>query len=142
MSADVRDLEPVVAPLAIESPPEAPAATPTASALATVSPAELRVQRAKARLTQRLSALDQRARFVAKQTAWVAGMVLLGLAGAAVAGSLLGRAALGGRRGRSERGFSYEERQRRPGVGTALALAALGLIGRRVGRWQPRQGRS
>jgi hypothetical protein len=142
MSADTRELDPLFAPLATEVAPVVPtttrldeaAVTSTEStALAAVSPAERRVQEAKQRLTRRIHALDQRARFVAKQTAWLAGALLLGLAGAAVAGSMLGRAAFGGKRRRS-RNTAYESPRRGPGVGTALMLAAIGLISRRVGR--------
>jgi hypothetical protein len=141
MSADTRELNPLLAPLAAEVAPVVPpttrldeaAVTPTEStALAAVSPAERRVQEAKQRLTRHIHALDQRARFVAKQTAWLAGALLLGLAGAAVAGSLLGRAAFGSRR--RGRNAAHESPRRGPGVGTALMLAAIGLISRRVGR--------
>jgi uncharacterized membrane protein YeaQ/YmgE (transglycosylase-associated protein family) len=136
MSADTPGLDPLIVPLAVEAAPvAAPVLTPDqesdpssqGTALAAVSPAEQRVQLAKERLTQHLHALDRRARFVAKQSAWLAGALVLGLVGAAVAGSLLGRAISGGARQRSRS-------TRRPGVGSALMLAALGLISRRVGR--------
>lgn len=121
MNHDVRDLEPVVAPLATVPEPSNNG-----------SAAQRRVQRAKARLTQHITALDLRARTLVRQSAWFAGMVLLGLAGSAVAAAMLGS--------KSKRGV-YRA-QRRPGVGTALMLAALGLISQRARRLEPRLGRA
>jgi hypothetical protein len=127
MSDDFRNLEAVIAPLAA---PEATTWVPDDASLA-----ERRVQRAKARLTERLAALDHRARTVARQSAWVAGMVLLGLAGTAAAAAMLGGYSRRRRRG-------YRDEARGPGVGTALMLAALGLISRRLRSWEPRLGRA
>lgn len=94
------------------------------TALAMPSEAERRVQLAKDRLAAHLTALDLRARQVARQTAWVAGAVLLGLAGVATAAAMFGRV-------RRRNVYDGERREGR-GVGTALVLAALGLLSRRV----------
>lgn len=99
-------------------------ASSASTALALPSPAERRVALAKQRLTAHLHLLDHRARVIARQTAWVAGMVLLGLAGAAAAATLFGRA-------RRPRHNVYESGSK-GGVGTALMLAAFGLLSRRV----------
>jgi hypothetical protein len=103
-------------------------ANSASTALALPSSAERRVQRAKARLTQHLAVLDQRARLFARQTAWVAGMVLLGLAGAAAAASLFSSS----RTRRSRGGMYYASTASAGGVGTALMLAALGLLSKRT----------
>ena len=87
--------------------------------------AERRVQRAKERLTAHLTALDLRARQLARQSAWVAGMVLLGVVGAAAASSVFGRM-------RRRSVYVGDERRTRRGVGTALVLAAFGLLTRRM----------
>jgi hypothetical protein len=96
------------------------------SALTLPSAAERRVQRAKQRLTQHLAMLERRAFFVARQTAWIAGMVLLGLAGVAAASTLFG-----GRSRRARGGVYYATTASAGGVGTALMLAAFGLLSRR-----------
>jgi hypothetical protein len=96
------------------------------TALVVPSAAERRVQRAKQRLTQHLAMLDRRARFVARQTVWVAGMVLLGLAGVAAASTFWG-----GRSRRARGGMYYASTAGAGGVGTALMLAAFGLLSRR-----------
>jgi len=96
------------------------------TALTLPSPAERRVQRAKQRLAQHLSMLERRARFVARQTAWVAGMVLLGLAGVTAASTLFGS-----RSKRARGGVYYATTVGAGGVGTALMLAAFGLLSRR-----------
>ena len=96
----------------------------TSTALATQpSAAERRVQLAKARLQSHLVALDHRARELAKHTAWIAGMVLLGVAGAAVAATMFGS--------RKRHRANYGQARPR-GIGTALALTALGLLTRRL----------
>ena len=123
MNADVRESEPAHAE---------PAGVSESRALAHVSEAERRVQLAKARLTQRLSALDQRARYVVKQSAWLAGAVLLGLAGAAITVAMT-RGSSRGRAGRSGRGGAW-------GMGAGLMLGALGLMNRQVRSWQLRLG--
>lgn len=96
------------------------------TALALPSAAERRVQRAKQRLTQHLAMLERRALFVARQSAWVAGVVLLGLAGVAAASTLFG-----GRSRRARGGVYYATTAGAGGVGTALMLAAFGLLSRR-----------
>jgi hypothetical protein len=95
------------------------------TALVLPSPAERRVQRAKQRLTQHLALLDRRARLLARQTAWIAGMVLLGLAGAAAASTLFSS-----RSRRARGGMYYASTAGAGGVGTALILAAFGLLSR------------
>ncbi|HKP61213.1 MAG TPA: hypothetical protein VJV78_31000 [Polyangiales bacterium] len=95
------------------------------TALVLPSPAERRVQRAKQRLTQHLALLEGRARVLARQTAWIAGMVLLGLAGAAAASTLFS-----GRSRRARGGMYYASTAGAGGVGTALMLAAFGLLSR------------
>jgi hypothetical protein len=98
---------------------------PGSSALAVQpSNAERRVQLAKARLQAHLVALDHRARELARQSAWIAGVVLLGVAGAAAAATMFGS------RKRRRRYYADEPRAR-GGVGTALVLTALGLLTRR-----------
>lgn len=96
------------------------------TALARSSDAERRVQRAKERLQHHLAVLDQRARSFAKQSAWIAGMVLLGFVGVAAAASMF-RA----RPRRTHRGVYYaNEPSRGRGVGPALMLAAFGILSR------------
>jgi hypothetical protein len=107
------------------------------TALTLPSAAERRVQRAKQRLTQHLMILDRRARLLARQTAWVAGMVLLGLAGAAAASTLFG-----GRARRARGGVYYASTVGAGGVGTALMLAAFGLLSRRSRPERARRGSS
>jgi hypothetical protein len=85
------------------------------------SEAERRVQIAKDRLQHHLAVLDQRARNVARQSAWIAGMVLLGLVGAAAAASVF--------RPKPRRARYYAEPSGRP-LGPALMLAAFGLLTR------------
>ncbi|HKU40375.1 MAG TPA: hypothetical protein VJR89_19575 [Polyangiales bacterium] len=106
------------------------------TALTLPSPAERRVQRAKQRLAQHFALLDYRARELARQTAWVAGMVLLGLAGMAAAATLFGGRTRR-KRARSGSGMYYASGVSAGGAGTALMLAAFGLLSRRV-----RQGRT
>jgi hypothetical protein len=85
------------------------------------SEAERRVQLAKQRLQHHLAVLDHRARNLAKQSAWIAGMVLLGLVGAAAAASAF--------RPKKRRSHYYAEPSGRP-LGPALMLAAFGLLAR------------
>lgn len=100
---------------------------PESTALAVEpSAAERRVSLAKARLQAHLVALDNRARELARQSAWIAGVVLLGLAGAAAA------AAMFGTRKKKQRAYYAQEPRARGGVGTALVLTALGLLTRRL----------
>jgi len=98
---------------------EASAAQSTALAPAPTE-AERRVALAKERLQSHLAALEVRAVGVAKQSAWIAGMVLLGLVGAAAAASLF--------RPKSRRAPDYAESGSR--LGPALMLAAAGLLAR------------
>lgn len=98
------------------------------TALALPSTAERRVQRAKQRIAEHFALLDHRARFVARQTAWVAGMVLLGLAGMAAAATLFGSR----KHSRRRSGVYYASRAGAGGAGTALMLAAFGLLSRRA----------
>jgi hypothetical protein len=96
----------------------------TALAHAT-SEAERRVQLAKERLQHHLAVFDHRARSFAKQSAWIAGMVLLGFVGVAAAASMFGR-----KPRRKQRGFYVEEPAHGRGVGSALMLAAFGILSR------------
>jgi hypothetical protein len=90
------------------------------------SDAERRVQRAKERLQHHLAVFDQRARSFAKQTAWIAGMVLLGFVGAAAAASMFRP-----KPRRTRRGAYYaNEPSRGRAVGPALMLAAFGILSR------------
>jgi hypothetical protein len=76
-----------------------------------------------------LSALEGRAKEIARQTAWVAGIVLLGFGAVAAAASMFSS------RKRRRRSYYQEDEpggSRRRGVGTALALTALGLLSRRI----------
>lgn len=92
------------------------------------SDAERRVSLAKERLQHHLAVFDQRARAFAKQSAWIAGMVLLGIVGAAAATSLFRP-----KPRRVERPYYATGRTGQGGsVGTALALAAFGLLSRGV----------
>lgn len=100
---------------------------PSSTALARApSEAERRVTLAKERLQHHLAVLDQRARSFAKQSAWIAGMVLLGLVGAAAASSMF--------RSKPRRAprpyYASESRGPRGSVGPALMLAAFGLLSR------------
>jgi|SRR3954451_13702590 hypothetical protein len=100
----------------------APESASQSSALARApSEAERRVQLAKQRLQHHLAVLDHRARSIAKQTAWIAGMVLLGLVGAAAAASVF--------RPKPRRPRYYAEPSGKP-LGPALMLAAFGLLTR------------
>jgi hypothetical protein len=65
------------------------AAVQSTALVPTLSDAERRVQHAKARLSSHLVVLEERARFLARQSAWIAGMVLLGVVGAAAAAGKL-----------------------------------------------------
>jgi len=96
------------------------------TALAVPSPAERRVQLAKARLQAHLVALDRRARDLARQGAFFAGVLLLGVAGVAAAATMFSS------RRRRSRAYHAQEQRTRGGVGTALALTALGLLTRRI----------
>ena len=101
------------------------AAAESTAIVPVVSDAERRVQRAKAQLRAHLAALDQRARLLARQGAWVAGMVLLGFVGVAAATSMFRR-----RPRRVSRMYHSAERhpRQRGGLGIALTLAAFGLL--------------
>jgi hypothetical protein len=110
--------------LAVPSPELASAST----ALALPSEAERRVQRAKERLQHHLTVLDQRARSFAKQSAWIAGMVLLGFVGAAAAAAVFRP-----KPRRARGGMYYADAPRRGAasrVGPALMLAAFGILSR------------
>lgn len=102
-------------------------AEPASSAALARAPseAERRVQQAKERLQHHLAVLDQRARAFAKQSAWIAGMVLLGLVGAAAATSLFRP-----KPRRVVRPYYESGPAGQGGVGTALMLAAFGLLSR------------
>jgi hypothetical protein len=101
----------------------APAQSTALATLATLSEAERRVQLAKDRLQHHLSVFDHRARSFAKQSAWIAGMVLLGIVGAAAAASVF--------RPKPKRSRYYADSQGGSrGVGPALMLAAFGLLSR------------
>ena len=67
---------------------------------------------------------------LARQTAWVAGMVLLGLAGMAAAATLFGGRSR--KRNRRGNGMYYASSAGAGGAGTALMLAAFGLLSRRA----------
>jgi hypothetical protein len=111
-------------PFEQEAPVAALQSTDSAESTALAPPAseaERRVHLAKQRLQNHLAALDLRARSVAKQTAWIAGMVLLGLVGAAAAVSVF--------RPKPRRAHYYEEPSGKP-LGPALMLAAFGLLAR------------
>jgi hypothetical protein len=108
-----------------ELSPSHPVSESTALAHAS-SEAERRVQLAKERLQHHLAVFDQRARSFAKQSAWIAGMVLLGVVGVAATASIFRS------RPRARRGY-YANEPSRGGVGPALALAAFGLLSR--GAW-------
>jgi len=84
------------------------------------SEAERRVQLAKERLQNHLAALDHRARTMARQGAWIAGMVLMGIVGVAAATAIFRP---------KPRRRRYEEPVGRP-VGLPLMLTALGLLSR------------
>ena len=101
------------------------AAAESTAIVPVTSEAERRVQRAKSQLRAHLALLDQRARLLARRSAWVAGMVLLGFVGAAAAASLFRR-----RPRRVNRMYHLGERRQRQrgGVGIALTLAAFGLL--------------
>jgi hypothetical protein len=104
-----------------------PAAPSSATTLAKApSEAERRVVLAKERLQHHLAVLDQRARSFAKQSAWIAGMVLLGLVGAAAASSMF--------RPKPRRAprpyYATGSAGRGRSVGPALMLAAFGLLSR------------
>jgi hypothetical protein len=77
-------------------------------------------------LQHHLAVLDQRARSVAKQGAWIAGMVLLGIVGVAAAASMFRS-----KPRRAPRPY-YADRPNAGGrsVGPALMLAAFGLLSR------------
>jgi hypothetical protein len=101
---------------------EALEAAPESTALAKApSEAERRVALAKQRLQHHLEVFDHRARNLAKQSAWIAGMVLLGLVGAAAAAAAF--------RPKKRRPQYYAESSGRP-LGPALMLAAFGLLTR------------
>lgn len=94
------------------------------TALAAPSEAERRVQLAKQRLQDHLHALDVRARAVARQGAWIAGVVLMGLVGVAAAAAVFRP---------KPRRRAYHEQPRRS-LGPELALAAIGLLSRGAAR--------
>lgn len=99
------------------------AAVQSTALVPTISDAERRVQQAKARLSSHLAVFEERARFLARQSAWVAGMVLLGVVGAAAAAAMF-------RSPRRPKPLYYAGESGRGGVGTALMLAAFGLLTR------------
>jgi len=101
--------------------------SPSTTALAKApSEAERRVTLAKDRLQHHLAVLDQRARSFAKQSAWIAGMVLLGLVGAAAASSMFRPRPRRAPRPYYASGSAGHGRS----VGPALMLAAFGLLSR------------
>jgi hypothetical protein len=107
--------------------PIQPAESSAATALARVSDAERRVELAKHRLQRHLALLDQRARSFARQSAWIAGMVLLGIVGVAAAASVFRPKP---RRRPAHMYYASEALGARPSVGPALMLAAFGLLSR------------
>jgi hypothetical protein len=121
----------------IESQASPPSASPPSAALAKApTEAERRVQLAKARLTQHLHMLEGRARNIARQSAWIAGMVLLGVVGAAAAAAMFRPKP---RRSRQAMYYAGQPQGRGRSVGTALMLAAFGLLSRGARSFQSRR---
>jgi hypothetical protein len=106
--------------------PSSSSAPSASTALARPSEAERRVALAKERLQHHLAVLDQRARAFAKQSAWIAGMVLLGFVGVAAASSMFRSKPRRAPRPYYASGSRGEGRS----IGPALMLAAFGLLGR------------
>lgn len=103
----------------LKATPQEQAAQSTALAPAPTD-AERRVALAKERLQNHLAAFEFRAVSVAKQTAWIAGMVLLGWVGVAAAAAVF--------RPKPRRTRHYEQSSGR--LGPALMLAAVCLLSR------------
>jgi len=110
---------------ALEYGSDAPSSS-SSTALARPSEAERRVTLAKERLQHHLAVLDQRARSFAKQSAWIAGMVLLGFVGVAAASSMF--------RSKPRRAprpyYASDSAGAGRSIGPALMLAVFGLLGR------------